>query len=169
MAIVAARITLTVQDANGTKAATPYYLEITDTETVAQVMTELGAFATLLEAITDGKVVRQAIQMAGVPATQDTKPLAGAFVSRAGTFNFAPANNRKWGAVVPSIALAKQAGGRIDLSDADVAAFAAHIEGSAAPLQYTNPDGLSLTNFVDAFLGARKHRRAERSTSLEYE
>jgi len=169
MATILARISLTVQDINGPKASTPVYLEITDTQTVAQVMTELTTYAGLVEALSDGKVVRQTITLSQLPAGQDGKPASSSFVSRVATFNFANTAHRKSGVVVPSFLQSKVTGGKIVLSDTDVAALTAHIEGSSAPLQYTDANGLSLSTFADAFLGSRKHRRAQHAESIEYE
>jgi len=85
-------------------------------------------------------------------------------------FNFANGSTtRRFGEAVPALADAVIAGGTIDLSDADVAAFVTAMGAASgtATSQATNNSFQDLTSLVDAFLSFRKRRKQLLRSSFE--
>jgi hypothetical protein len=157
-----------VQDALGLRSANPIYFEITDSQTIAQALSEASTYAGLVNAVTDGVVARVSLSLdvAALPSA-GSKPLSTARVSNVAVFDYiAAATRRIWGQVVPAIAQSKLSGNRINNADSDVAALIGFTAGTAAPYQATDPDSQALTDFKDSFLGVRKHRRLEHEASI---
>lgn len=164
----AIQFTATIQDETGTKASTPAYAMIDPAQTVTQLLADLAAWATALDAVTDGAIIRAEAKVLGevgvAPLTGlKTTPVEGARVEQTGVLNFSPAAIlRRYGQIIPAIADGVLLGGdKIDLTNAAVITFQQLLRNATGVtvFGYTNPYQQLLANFVDTVTSFRKRRR----------
>jgi len=158
----------TVEDKFGTKTQTvlPAYVDGA-AATVANLKTQWVTGGTDLDAITDGIITGGKVSLVLPPdgGWNDT-PGSNSFDERTGMFNFLNGTTKyKFGVKVPSIDEGKLSGGKINLSDTDIAAFISLLTSVFTHGEYVNPGLYALSALADAFLSARKYRRQlDRST-----
>jgi hypothetical protein len=160
----------TIQDRFGTKTTTqvPGYVEAS-TMTVAGLKTEWTTVGTDIDAISDAMLIggRVNVVFPADGAWKDT-PGADSFDERTGVFNFFnDATKYKFGIKIPSISNAVLANGKIDLSNADVAALIAALVTVFTHGEFVNPGLHTLVALADAFLAARKYRKQLDRSSFE--
>jgi len=166
-----AHFSFTVQDGLGTKASMIIYALLDPTKTVANLVTDIQAWATLIEPIIDSKILLADAVVSVTPTVDQTgKPADASRVEQTGVFNFANGSTtRRFGEAVPALADAVITGGTIDLADTDVAAFVTAMGAASgtATSQATNNSFQDLTSLVDAFLSFRKRRKQLLRSSFE--
>lgn len=145
------------------------FVTIDDSKTVAQVLTELLAYGVLADAITDGASLAAHVTIRFDPTGFKVLPAAGKAVDTTGLFTFAQSSSpNKWSIDMPAIADAVIVAGKIDPTNAAVAAwvdwFAAAHNGVRGVSKYS----LNLAGFRRSVITTRKHRRslARISTSV---
>jgi hypothetical protein len=125
-----------VLDADGNKMSHPIYCTFDEvTQTLGDITTFVAATGVLLDAVTDGQIIRSAFQMLlGASIGIKTAPVAGSNVQETGLFNFplVDAINRSYGDDVPAFFQGGFLGKVIDLTNTDVAAYTAMMLGSLA-------------------------------------
>jgi len=166
-----AHFSFTVQDGLGTKASMIIYALLDPTKTVANLVTDIQAWASLIEPIIGGKILLGDAVVSVTPTVDQTgRPDADSRVEQTGVFNFANGStSRRFGEAVPSLSDGVIVGGTINLADTDVAAFVTAMgaaSGTAAS-QPTNNSFQDLTALVDAFLSFRKRRKQLLRSSFE--
>jgi len=161
MAVIPSRMSLTLVDANGVKSAVTLYVGVTDSQTVAQAVTELQAVAALVDAVTLAKVldIRASIVPNYTQTKGGTNPDPDSDLTQTAVLDFLAANNRTWGMPLPAYLDSLAMSGGLDTTSANLAALIGHIEGSAAPYQYTDPGHSNISEFTDSFLTSRKRRK----------
>lgn len=164
-------LSVEITDAEGVTATSPIYLDIPPTVTVADLTTVAGEYLALLDAIIDGQITDAKFIItpaAGAFAGLKSAPVAGSNVESTGLFNFSQTGSKyKFGIDVPSIANSKIVGGRINLSDSDIAAWKGFIEGVHLTITVVSKFVLVLVALLDALRTFRKHRRALIKRSFE--
>lgn len=157
----------TIVDRYGTKKPTQLPVSIADSQTLAQLVTDWGATGTVLDGVTDGQIVGGHILIPRQPlGGWGSSPGASSFVERNGNFNFNDNTTKyKFPISVPSFDQALEAAGKIDLTNAAVAAFVSLITGGFTGGTFVNTGYHVLTALADAFLSTRKSRKQlDRST-----
>lgn len=160
----------TFQDANGVKASVNYYYLPTDagTVTVAQIGADAHDLGDALDAASNAKLIDYHIQ---IPINRDpawkAAPVDENDVSDVISITYDNAITRYgWAGLIPNLKNSEIDGGRVNLSDADVAGVTGFVQGGAANGVFVNNAGQELTTIRNAFQADRKHRRQLRARSL---
>jgi len=154
-------LSYTFQDTNGVKASAPYYINYDGATTNADdLITEWGVLGNLLDNCSGGQIIGGRISIPLAPITgMKTAPVAGTDVSDVAVLNFRNDTTRYlFGELIPNLAAALITGGRINLSNTDLAALITHITSGFTGGNYANTAGQGLVSLNDAFQGDRKHR-----------
>jgi hypothetical protein len=166
-----AQFSFTVQDDLGTKANMTLYYLLDPTKTIADLVTDWQAEATLAVAILGGKLIHGTARIVLTPsADQSSKPISSSRVEQTAVFDETNASNpRIYGIAVPSIADSKITGGVINLADTDVAAFVTSLSAASgtSTSEPTSNQFLVLNGLRDAFLSFRKRRKQLERSSYE--
>jgi hypothetical protein len=166
-----AQFSFTLQDELGTTASMTIYSLLDPTKTIANLVTDWQAWATLITAITGAKILHGTSRVVLTPtADQSSKPVAGSRVEQTAVFDFPNASNpRLFGEALPALLDTKISGGSINLADTDVAAFttAMHSASGTAASEPTSNQFLVLQALHDAFLSFRKRRKQLTRSSYE--
>lgn len=156
-------------DKLGVEVSAPFYMAIDDTKTVAQVISDANLFGQNLDPITDSQIIETRISLVGSAVSgAKSAPAATAENERTGLFNFSQSTGPyRFGVDVPGIADSKISNGKINLSDADVAAFVAGMLAAGTALTPESTAFYTLVSLLDALISFRKHRKAESRRSIE--
>jgi len=164
-------LSIEITDAEGVTASSPIYLNVPSTVTVADLTTLAGEYMTLLDAIIDGQITGATyhiVPAAGAFTGLKSAPVAGSNVESTGLFNFSQTGIKyKFGIDVPSIANSKIVGGRVNLSDSDVAAWMGFMTTVHLTVTVVSKFVLTLVALIDALRTFRKHRTALTKRSFE--
>lgn len=153
-------LSYTIQDAEGVETSHSIYVNGPSSGLLSDLQAYAAAYATVLDGVTDGVIVRGRIDvpMSGLSGLKTT---AGPNdVEKTGLFNFGNSSTRyKIPVDVPAIAQAVITAGRIDLSNANVAAWITFLETASSTISAVSKFLAVLQNVVDALLTFRKHRK----------
>lgn len=145
-----------------------FYVEASDTQTLAQANTAWGAWATQIDALTDGIITAGRVTLnpdlpTGLKSTPGT-----ALWEQGAVFNFLHAgSNKRAGFFIPALKAAAISGGKVLLTQTDVAALLASAVGAVLGGNYAAASFQILSTFSDVFLSTRKRRRQQRAHSYE--
>jgi len=165
----------TLQDDSGVKASHIVYVAYdAATETIGALTGNLAAYGGLLDAITDAKIIdaRIIIDVAPDPSWK-AAPVTPSDVERTGLFDFNQANSKYVAPEdVPAMARSKSPKDRINLADADVAAYITNVTQASgiggSHTVFANSKFLNaLQSLRDAAITFRKHRRSLSKVSFE--
>jgi len=157
-------------DKLGVETSMPIYLKIDDTKTIAQLVTDANLLGQQVDPISDSQITdfEVRIKNGGGVSGGKSAPAATAENERTGLFNFSQVTSPyKYGVDVPAIADSKISGGKINLSDSDIAAFIAALVAAGTAATPESTSLYTLVALLDALLTFRKHRRAESRRSFE--
>ena len=161
-------ISITQKDYLGTKASLDTFVNIDDTGTVAQIATAVAAYTALVGAVVGPQGLDVQVKIHLPPSGLPVTPVAGAENEKSALFTFTQAASRYLSAYdVPGILESKISGGKIILSDSDIAALLSWQTSAHTPLHPVSKYGNILQLFNTAALTFRKHRRSLNRTSLE--
>ena len=165
----AAHYSATIVDELGTEASSIAYVEVDPATALSALSTAVGAWAADMDPIIGGQITGlRLVVSVPVPGGLKSTPDAGSRVEQTGLFNFGTAvNARRYGVSVPSISDGKIAGGKINISDTDVAAFIDLLKTAATAVGFSNSAGQEFTRAIDAVLAFRKRRRQLARSSFE--
>ena len=157
-----------VVDEVGVRGSVTLPVQFDDGATLTQLDTAWGSMKTLLQAILGGSIQKGGISF-GEAVAAPPVPVVGSRFEETGLFGFAIAGSpNKMGIALGSFLNAKAPLDKITLTDAAVKAWtdaiSAAITGGG---NYATPDGVALGALIDAFFGARKKRKQERSLTFE--
>lgn len=170
MALRQGHFSFTIEDGLATDASNVFYTNIDDTTTVAGLLTAQNALGALLEPLTSGQIVKSKVSINNPQTYAAPSGKADSRVEETGNFNFANSlNNRSFGTIISAFDDAHLSGGKIDPTNADVAAFVALMVNATAYTTgtYTTNYFTNLHALVDTFLSFRKHRRQLQRSSRD--
>jgi len=156
-----------LKDADGEPFTWPYYASYDDTNTIADMGTDLIGLGTLLDAVTDGQIVRNRVTVQfALDGGYKSAPVSGSEIERTGLLNYPLVGllGKSYSQDVPSWAYSKFVGNAINLADSDVIAFNAYVSGSSPFLGYDNTWGYRLGTVLSARKSFRKHRKQTKRT-----
>jgi len=158
MATKNAVISVSVKDAYGIGTTTDQFCTVDDTKTIAQMMTDVGAFALLVQECSQGGVDKYWIRIEDVPVSPVTP--AGD-IEKGGLFNFNNATDTyATGFLVPDInPSVLNSNGLIDLSNVDVSALITFMTTAHTVITMVTKGVRALTSLRDALINFRKHRK----------
>lgn len=162
-------VSLRLLDSLGVESSSMFPVNIDDTKTIAQALTDAQVLAGDVDAISDSQITEVSLKLIGpLPIGGKTGPIAGAENERTGLFNFSQSGSPyRWGVDIPGMAQGKISAGKINLSDAAVSAFIAFMIAAGTALTPVSTSPHTLVALLDALLAFRKHRRAESRRSFE--
>lgn len=155
MANVPVEFSLSLQDFEGVRGSMRTYANIVDTTTLAALATQIQTLETDIDAVTGAAIIAGRVTL-NAPLVGGLKTaVAGADLERTMLLNFTQSGSaHKFGVDIPGVNPAILTAGKIDLTQAAVAALISLIEGN-----YTSVGLLTLTAVRDAVLSFRKRRR----------
>jgi hypothetical protein len=160
----------TFMDTNGVKASVAYYYTpiAPSTVTIQHVIDDWHTLGGLLDDASNAKIIDGKITL---PEPRDgawkSEPVEENDVSDVITINYGVTGNRyPMAGLIPNLKNAELDGGRVDLTDADIAALTAFAVAATTYGNLTNTAGQVLSSVVDAFQSDRKHRRQLHAKSL---
>lgn len=158
-----------VLDDLGVEQAVTMYVEADDAQTLAQLTAAWQNWVTLLDGVTAGQITTGKVSIGpDLPGGLKGAPVAGSRVEAGAVLNWTHAGaNKRAGFFIPALKAAAIAGGKVLLTQTDVAALLAAVLAPIAGGTYANETFQALTAFRDAFLAFRKRRRQLRSESFE--
>jgi hypothetical protein len=142
MALQKVLMSFTIEDAKGYKGSLPIYGTYDDaTATLASVLAYIDTMATLVDAITEGKVISQSLVLyptlgAGLKAD----PVANSDVQESGLFTFPMANlpSKSFSIDVPALIQAAFVADNINTANVAIAAWLDEINNNTAEIRATN-------------------------------
>jgi hypothetical protein len=167
MAIFNAIYSFTIQDADGERTAFPVYVEFADTVTLADVNTGLMAYGSLLDAILDGQIVKNRVTVElPVDSGYKSAPVAGSEIEVTGliTFSLDDPVGKTYSNDIPAFARSKFVGNKINLTDADVAAWISRGVSATPPAEKNDLWSGFLLAVRSGRKTFRKHRRQTERT-----
>jgi hypothetical protein len=169
MATIFGHVSLQLLDALGVTVSAPFYTNIDDTKTIAQLMTQAGNLASAVDPVTDSQITQISVQIIGtIPGGLKTSPAATAENERTGLLNFSQTGSPyKYGVDIPAIADSKIVNGKIDLTDGDITFLITLLTSAGTVFSYVSTAIKTLVRLIDALLSFRKHRKAESRRSFE--
>jgi len=166
MALAQSVLSTTIEDEPGERQAMPIYLNIDDTNTLADIQTAMGAIVTLIDDVTDGKIVRARLVVnVTLPGGLKASAATGSDNEETGlfTFDLTGAIGKAFAVDVPAVAQAILDTGnmnRIDLTNTEASAFAARLYAVNSDYQVTINTWSDVFEFIrTAVKTFRKHRR----------
>lgn len=170
MANIPLHFSATIVDGLGTKASAVAYLSPADTTTLAELITDMGTWASALDLTTDGVITANRIEVTpALTSGLGTISSKGALytasrVEQTGVINFSNATTaHKSGFAIPALKAAAISAGKLLLTETDVAALITLLSGGT----YTNEATQVLVGVIDAILAFRKRRKQLSRTSFE--
>jgi len=168
MANLNAHFSVQILDDLGVTASAPYYVQTSDTGTLAEIVTAVQEVITDLDAITDGQIIKVTFDIDVPLPTVKTAPVAGAEVERGGIFNWSQQNVKyRFGILVPAFKKSLIVNGKINLAATAVTTWNALMSAIGGTIDWQSTGGNLLVSFTDALITFRKHRKAESRRSYE--
>lgn len=160
MAIVPARMSLSLYDDRGGGGTFLVHSTVSDASTLAQANTALAALATAFGTVSDAHIKDGAFTLLNSDIATDTGTDSNIGEGAVFDFQNAALIPRVYGMNVPSFLDSLiGAGGVIDITTGVPAAFVASMLAAVLGGGLTDADYLDLTGGLDAFLSNRKRRR----------
>lgn len=164
-------LSYTVRDELGTEASCQFYINYDGAvETVQALIGEWLAAGALVDAVTGGQIVHGRIT---IPVVADSSwksaPASGSRVEQTALINFSTASNsRRNGFDIPAVKDALISGGKLLVASGALKALADALIAAFTNGAFATAGGESITNWVDAVLSFRKHRKQLTRSSVEY-
>jgi len=155
MANVVVESSLSLQDYQGVRGSTRFLQSLADTTTIADLVTALQTLETTVDGVTGAAIIEGRLTV--IPPLVDglKGAVAGADLEKTMLVNFSQSGAPgRFGIDIPGINPAKLTGGKIVLTQTQIAALTALIEGN-----YVSAGLYALTAVRDAAITFRKRRR----------
>jgi len=158
LATVQGVVSIEVVDTYGISATTDYFVQVDDTKTVAQAISDLEDLGSLEQGLSQGNVVKEKLILEhiitpGGPAAGD--------VEKGGLFNFNNATDPyAQGYWIPDIApTVLNSSGLIDLSNTNVSDFVTFMTSAHTAITVVTKGVRALSALRDALISFRKRRK----------
>jgi hypothetical protein len=168
MATVHGVVGIRLKDWLGIITSKLLYVSTSDATTLAQIATSVQAFCVILDPVTDaaGEGAHFTLEIASTGLKTGTS--VNNELGNGALFTFGQVSSPyKYSDLVPAMAEAKITSGKVNLADADVAAYFGWLAANATQLQVESKAHLALTGFSSSQLVTRKHRKNETRVSYE--
>jgi len=159
MSIVLGVLSVHVQDAYGIVGTSPVFVEMDDTKTLANVVTDGLAYMGQVQGVTQGTVVKTTLL---VDVYTNPAPSLGAGdIEKGALFNFNNASDPyATGYLVPDVNPSVLDGaGLIDLSNGSITSYIAWLTTAHTAITVVTKGVRALTALRDALITFRKHRK----------
>ncbi len=172
MAEVPVRISATIVDEWGIEASTAFYAQASDAETIAALDTEVSAWTTALDGVTNGYIKQVRVTLfPTLPGGVKTAAATGSRVEQTAVLGFVSTGSSKRASFdVPAVSdgATVLSGDRIVLTAVDpVGVLIAILTTVGTVLTWCNQHNQAITAFVDAMVAFHKKRRQLQRSSFE--
>lgn len=124
MASLLGQLSYRIQDSSGVFANKVIYFVFPDTATLANVQSFAAAYALLLDAVTEGQIVKQTFRVTLATSGLKSAPLSDSDVQETGLINFVLSTSfYSYGDDIPAVIDAAVPAGRFDPTQADINAY----------------------------------------------
>jgi hypothetical protein len=160
MATYEGTLSANILDAQGISATAMIMVEIPDTATLAQIATDVAAYVTDTDPLTQGVIMFSEIRLR-FPGSGDTPADALGDVEKTALFNFNNATDGyATGIDIPDLNPGiLNASNLIDLTNSDVTAWITWITTAHTAITVITKGVRALTSLKDALISFRKHRK----------
>jgi len=166
MATVLGMLSTRLKDAEGIITNHELFFEFSDASTVVQIQTFADAFMAVLDAITEAQPIQQTFRIILGLDGAKVAPLADSDIQETLLMSYTVADGTyKWGDDVGAYIDAINVGGRIDLANADLAAYTAFMTSAHGTFTPASRYGDALATLYSATETFRKKRRALNAAS----
>lgn len=147
-----------IQDAYGISTTTEAQITIDDTKTVAQTAIDVGAWALLVQEMSQGAVTDYWFKVMDVPVSV---PEAAGDIEKGALFNFSNASDGyATGWQLPDVSPdILNAAGLVDLTNTTVQDFITFMTTAHTAITVVTKGVRALTGLIDALINFRKHRK----------
>lgn len=151
--------TVGVVDKLGIVGTAPVMVEIDDSKTLSQVITDLSLYAGKVAALSQGVTTYSKVTVK-LETGNDTSTALGD-IEKTAVFNFANASDAyAQAAIIPDVNPSiLNVDGKIDLTNADVTAFVTFMTSVHTAITVVTKGVRALTALIDALISFRKHRK----------
>jgi len=160
---------ISITDDLGVTASHDVFVSLDDSTTLASILTQVNAYLTLVKPLTDGKSNSARLTVQFEPTDFNASAATGKAIDTTGLFTFAQASSPyKFSVDIPAIADAVITNGKIDASNADVAAWVEWWASAHSGVRGITKFRNNTAGFLKSGVTTRKHRRAltRSSTSI---
>lgn len=160
---------LTIRDDGGVLGVHNMYVSYDGAlATVDDLIADLGAYAILVDNLTDGKVVEARVTIPIVPTGVKAAPVADSTVERTGLFTYSQDNSSYVQSFdIPAFKNSAITGGKIDETNAQFVAWNLQVVDPAAQFRSVSKFANAILARLSTKLTFRKHRRARIKSSYE--
>jgi len=147
-----------IQDAYGISTTTEAQITVDDSKTVAQTNTEVGAWALLVQEMSQGAVTDYWFKIMDVPVSI---PTAAGDIEKGALFNFSNATDGyATGWQLPDVSPdILNAAGLVDLTNTTVQDFITFMTTAHTAITVVTKGVRALNGLIDALINFRKHRK----------
>jgi len=147
-----------IQDAYGISTTTEAQITVDDSKTVAQTNTEVGAWALLVQEMSQGAVTDYWFKITDVPVSI---PTAAGDIEKGALFNFSNATDGyATGWQLPDVSPdILNAAGLVDLTNTTVQDFITFMTTAHTAITVVTKGVRALNGLIDALINFRKHRK----------
>jgi len=169
MANIQGMLSYRIRDDSSVVANKSIFFIFADTVTLAGVQAFANAYAALLDAITEGVIVKQVFRAILPTSGLKDTPVADSDVEETLLTSYEQATSPyTWGDDVPAIIQAAIVNGRVDLTNADVAAYTAFLVAAHSGIANTSSDYIDLIALDSGQATFRKHRKQLNARSKSF-
>jgi len=176
MATVPVRVSATIVDAWGIESSTSFYAEADDTQVIADLDTEVGAWISALDNASDGVIRSARVTLfptipGDVKASAVNPTAGGALVEQVGALGFnAAGSSKRYSAYIPAVSNGATvlSGDRIVLSAVDpIGVLVKLLTTVGTVLTWCNEHYQEISKFIDALVAFHKKRKQLQRSSFE--
>lgn len=168
MATIHGIIGVRLTDTEGVITSHQIFVQLDDATTAAQIIAVTQGYCLKLDPITDAAGVEAHFTLVFPSTGLKTGATVKNPLGNGALFTFSQTGSPyKFSVLVQSFAEAKLTGAKVDLTDADIAAYYAWLLAAHTTVQATGKGYQLLSAFLSFQLVTRKHRRAESKVSHE--
>jgi len=157
-------------DGLGTKVPNPVYFFVDDSNTLADIIADSGAFGVLLDAVTGSEILEVTMQITGLPLPGGAKasPVAGTRNNQLGNFPMkAAGTSKEYTQTVAGLRDTLIVSEEINNAAAAILALTGELVTPTGVVDWSSADYRDLTAWLASYISFRKHRKQNISKSFQ--
>jgi hypothetical protein len=146
----------------GTKVPDPVYFTVDDSNTLADIIADAAAMATLLDAVTGSQIVEITLNISGiaVPGGAKASPIAGSRNNQIGAFPMRVAGTSKeYTPTVPALRDTLIVNEEINNAAAAITALTGELVTPTGTVDWSSADFRDMIDWFASYISFRKHRK----------
>jgi len=170
MAQVQGNFSYRLLDGLGTKVPNPVYFFVDDSNTLADVVSDAGAMATLLDAVTGSEILEITMTLTGlaIPGGAKASPVAGTRNNQLGNFPMrAAGTSKEYTVAVAGLRDTLIVSEEINNAAAAITALTSELVTPTGTVDWSTADYRDLTAWLASYISFRKHRKQNIGKSFQ--